>query len=65
MRRSFVLVAIAILVTGLILLGLSDTSISIADTGVFDNEVTSTISKASNASASATITITMYAVAGE
>lgn len=43
--------------------GLSDTSISTADTGVPNNEATSSISKASNSSASATITITMYAVA--
>lgn len=49
---------------GLILLRLSDTAISIADTGIPDNDVTSSMSKASNSSASATITITMYAVAG-
>ncbi|MCK4529453.1 hypothetical protein KAW18_18975 [candidate division WOR-3 bacterium] len=50
---------------GLVFFELSDTDISIANTLVPDNEVTSTISKASNSSASATITITMYAVADE
>jgi hypothetical protein len=52
-----------ILLTALVLFGLSDASISIADTGVPDSEVTSNISRASNSSASATITITMFAVA--
>jgi len=35
---------------------------SIANTGMLDNEETSSVSKASNSSASATITATMYAV---
>ena len=48
-----------------VLLGLSDTDISVADTNIPDNETTSTISKAGNSSASATITITMYAVVDE
>jgi len=43
----------------------SDTCIFIADTGVPDNEATSSISTASNSSASATIMITMYTVADE
>jgi len=60
MRRSFVLVALAILLAGLILFCLSDTSISVADTGIADSKVVSSISKASNSSASATITITIY-----
>jgi hypothetical protein len=58
-------VAPAILLVGLVLLGLSDTRISIADTSVPNNEVTGTISKAGNSSASATIMITMHAVADE
>lgn len=60
MKRLFSLVTLAIMLVGVVLLGLSDTSISIADTGVPDNKATSSISKASNSSASATITITMY-----
>lgn len=36
--------------------------ISVADTGVPDNEVIGIVSKASNSSASATIVTTMYAV---
>ena len=59
------LVITAILVVGLVLYGLSDTAFSTADTSVPNNEVTSNISKADNSSASAAITITMYAVAGE
>ena len=64
-KKSFLLVILAIILAGLILLGLSDTSISIADTGVLTSEATSSVSKANNFSASATITITMYAVADE
>ena len=63
--KSFLLATVVILLTALVLFGLSDTSISIADTGVPDNEVTGSVSKASNSSSSATITITMYAVADE
>ena len=63
MKKPFLLVILAIILAGLVLLGLSDTSISIADTGVPNNETTSSISKTDNSSASATITITMYAVA--
>jgi len=61
-KRLAILVILTILMAGLVLFGLSDTDISIANTLVPDNEVTSTISKASNSSASATITITMYTV---
>jgi len=43
----------------------SDTGTSIADTSVPDNEATTSVSNASNPSASAAITITMYAVADE
>jgi len=62
MRRPFVLVTLVILLAGLIIFGLSDTSISIADTGTSNNEVTSTTS---NSSASALITITMYTLDDE
>ena len=63
MKRPFVLVILAILLAGLILFGLSDTSFSIADTSIPDNAAISRVSKASNSSAS--ITITMYTVANE
>ncbi len=62
MRRPFVLVILAILLAGLVLFGLSDTSISVADTGTSNKEITSSMSKASNSSASATITITMTGI---
>jgi len=53
------LVILAIPVAGSILFALSDSVISITDTGNPNNEVTG------NSSASATITIAMYAVADE
>ena len=62
MQRPFFLTILAIILTGIVLFGLSDTSFSIAHTGVPDNAATSRVSKANNSSASATITITMYAV---
>jgi len=60
-KRLVTVVTLAILLVGLVLLGLSDTRISIADTSIPENYGTSSITKASNSSASATITITMYA----
>ena len=65
MKRPIFLVILAILLAGSVLLGLSDTDISVADTDVPNNEVTSSVSKASNSSASATITITMTGVIDE
>ena len=65
MKRLTVLVVLAILLAGLVLFGLSDRNISVADTDIPDNEVNGSLSKASNSSASASITITMYAVANE
>jgi len=61
-QRLFFLAILAITLAVLILFGLSDAAISIADTGAHNNEVISSVSKASNSSASVTITITMYAV---
>jgi len=63
--RLVISVTLVVLLLGLILFGLSDTAVSIADTGVPDNEATSSISKASNSSASATITITMTGILNE
>ena len=65
MKRLFFSVILAIILIGILLSGLSDTAISVEDTASPNNEVASSISKASNSSASATITITMYAVNDE
>jgi len=62
-KRPFFLIIFAVLFVGILLSGLSDTAVSIEGVGSPNDEVTNTISKASNSSASATITITMYAVA--
>jgi hypothetical protein len=56
-KRSVFLITFAILLLVSVLLGLSDTDISVADASIPDNEVTS--NEANNSSASATITITM------
>jgi hypothetical protein len=64
-KKPPLLAALAILLAGLILFELSDTSISFADTSAPNNEATSSISKASNSSASATIMITMYTLPSE
>ena len=58
MKRLVTIVAPAILPTGLVLFDLSDTHISVADTGIPDNKVTTGQIKASNSSA---IGITMIA----
>ena len=65
MKTLVTIVAIAILLIGLVLLGLSDTRISIADTTVPNNALASRISEASNSSARATITIMMYTLPNE
>ena len=57
------LVILAILVSGPILFGLSDSVISIADTSNSNNEVTS--NETNNSSASAAITISMTGVLDE
>ena len=67
-KRLILLIALVMLV--MILAGssasaVSDTNPSLADTGVPDNEITSSQTQVGNSSASATITITMYAVADE
>jgi len=59
-KRLVVVVTFAILLVGIILLSLGDTDISLADTSIPENNRTSSVTKASNSSAS--ITITMYAV---
>jgi hypothetical protein len=50
-KRSTVVVILAILLAGLILFGLSDTAVSVADTSIPDNVATGAVSNASNSSA--------------
>lgn len=63
MYRLTVLVAPAILLVGLLSFGLGHTAISVADVRIPDNTATSNVRKASNSSASATIT--MYTLPNE
>ena len=65
MRTQFFLVILAIILVGALLLGLSDTVISIPSAGISVKGITSNVNEANNASANAAITITMYAVADE
>ncbi len=63
MKRLILLIALIVIIAGLPVLVVSDTSASRADSNIPDNELTTSQTQASNPSASATITITMYAVA--
>ena len=68
MKRLILFVALVVLV--MILVGpsasvVSNTDYSIADSNMPHNKITTSQSKASNSSASATITITMYTVGDE
>jgi len=47
-KRPFFLITFTIIIAGLVLLGLGDTDISVADTSIPNNAVASSISKASN-----------------
>jgi hypothetical protein len=58
-KRLFFAVILAIIFIGLPILGLSDTVISSDYTASPNNEVAGSVSKASNSSGSASITITM------
>ena len=67
-KRLILLIAVVVLVMILANLpasAVSDTGASLADSNISDNELTTSQTEASNSSASATITITMYAVADE
>lgn len=65
MKRLLAVITLVILLVGLVLLGLSDTDIALADNNVYDIETTVRQPESSNSSASATITITMTTVADE
>jgi hypothetical protein len=67
-KRLILLIALVVLV--MIIAGLSapvvsDTGTSLTDSNIPGNEITTSQTEAGNSSASATITITMYAVADE
>jgi hypothetical protein len=64
-KRLVTIVTLAVLLIGLVLLGSGDKDISVADTSITDNEVAGSVSKASNSSASAAITITMTGISNE
>ena len=63
MKRLIPLIALVLILVGLPVVVVSDTSPT--DSNIPDNELTIGQTEASNSSASATITITMYAVADE
>ena len=59
-KRRVTVVTLANLLVRSVLLSLSDKGMSVADTSVPSDEVTSSQIQANSSSASATITITMY-----
>ena len=65
MKRLVIVVTLAILLIGLVLLGSSDTDISLADTSIPDNKITTGQTKASNSSAIAMIMIAWTTPSGE
>ena len=65
MKRPFFFIFLAILLVGILLSGLSDNAVSVEGVGSPDDELVSSISKASNFSASGKITITMTGVLDE
>jgi len=64
-KKPFFAIILIVILVGLFLSGLGDTAISVADTSIPGVEVNSSVSKASNSSASGTITITMTGVLNE
>lgn len=65
MKRLILLIALVVLVmilTSLPMSAVSDASASLADSNIPDKETIASQTEAGNSSASATITITMYAV---
>ena len=68
MKRLILLIVLVVLVIILAKLPVSvvsDSSVSLAGSNIPDDEITTSQTQASNASASTTITITMYTVADE
>ncbi len=62
-KRLIPLIALVVILAGLPVVVVSDTSP--AGSSIPDNEVTTSQNEVNNSSASATITITMYAIADE
>jgi len=65
LKSLLFLVALAVILLGLPLSTISDSSAPLADSNIPDNEVATNQAEANNSSASATITITMYAMVDE
>ena len=65
MKRRVTIIILAVLLAGLVLLGLNDTNIAVAGTCVYDIETTIKQPEASNSSAGSTSRITMYTVADD
>lgn len=65
MKRLVTIATLAVILVASILIGLSDRDISVAGTIVPNDDITSVVSKASNSSTSATITITMTGVSND
>ena len=65
MKRLVIVIIPAILLVGSVLLGLSDKDISVADTSIPDNKITTGQTKASNSSAIAMIMIAWTTPSGE
>jgi hypothetical protein len=59
-NRLAILVILAVILIGSTVFGVSDINVSLANTGIPNNEPTSSVGEANNSSASATIMITMY-----
>ncbi len=57
MKSLIVLVTLLVILAGLVLSGISDTSAAVADSSIPSNEVTSSVNETAN-SANATMTIT-------
>jgi len=64
-KRLLIVVTIAILLVGLVLIGLSGKDISVAATSIPDNKITTSQTKASNFSAAAMIMIAWTTPSGE
>ena len=60
MKRLVLFIALIVILTGLSASAASDDGVSITDSNILDNEITTRQALSSNSSASATITITMY-----
>ena len=64
-KKLILLITLVVIIAGLPIVVASDTSASPKDSKISDNVITTSQTEASNSSASATIMITMYAVAEE